>query len=158
MRKTISKHTQIQATQPRNMQIQSFMKKYGKKMDSIVERICWETRATFEGASGMPMEIPNPVERFISFNRPIEKEVIDFAASIGVTVSNVPESDGTISGYVKFEIPMKVLRHGVIPPLRAEQDMEKLLNKLGHITEEYEIQDAYDRKNNLGAYSGEYEQ
>ena len=135
------------------MKRQDFMPKYADKMNEIVDRISWETRAAVIGASGMPMEITDPVERFVEFNRPVGQQAIDFGTSIGVLVQNVPEPDGSITGYVKFSIPMKVLRDGIIPPLSTEQENTQLRNKLNSIEQENIMQQEYDRKHNLGAFS-----
>ena len=140
-------------TSSHSMKRGDFMPKYANKMDEIVDRICWETRATYEGATGMPLEISDPVERFISFNRPIGQQAIDFGKSMGVIVENIPESDGIVTGYVKFTIPMKVLRHGTIPPLTREQENTQLRNKLRMIEQENLEQEDWDRRHNLGAFS-----
>ena len=122
-------------------------------MDKIIERISWETTAIETGAGGLPLDIPNPVIRNVSFSHPIEQSAIDFAKTLGIEAKNIPSYNGQINRLVEFSIPMKVLRKAVVPALNREQQSQLIQNKLDRFEEENQIQEAYDRKHNLGGYS-----
>ena len=122
-------------------------------MEDFVDRLAWETNASFDGAGGIPEEVPNPVIRTVSFSHVVEQKFIDFAKSVGIEAKNIPSHNGETNGLVELTIPMKVLRNGTVPAYSEAQEFQKVQNRLACQEEENQINDAYDRKHNLGSYS-----
>jgi hypothetical protein len=134
------------------MKRQNFNKKYGDKLHELIDRLSWETSTTFEGTGSIPEDVPNPVIWKASFSDKVEESFINYAKAIGIEAKNIPSRDGQINGVVELSIPHKVLRQPT-PALSEAQDFQAVQNKLARQEEENLINEAYDRKHNLGSYS-----